>query len=398
MQLQTLKYSDETLKQLFQSGGYNELVFDSHGNYRKRFTETNTPVLGIAAAYGCNDVVCKMLADGYEVDEINDNHQTPLLLAIDNAAHNNNRKEVTRLLIEGKCNVNHEDKKGMTPLVLAAERMNANMVQQLVKARCDVNRVPTNCTMKQSALHKAAENNDVHTMRVLIAAKCDINIVDDLGNTALITATQNNGYECAKKLVKAGCNLNMQGEQQYSALHIAVDNGDEEITCLLLNAKCDTDIADETGWRALHFAAAFRHDTLIKALIKAGCNVNVTCPDGTTPLDLAIENDYTDEGVLLFNAGCESNCRHSLDKAVEFENAIFVEKLLEKRYTWHDVSDYYVVSPCLYPAFRRYFAETFFAFALGSHKRLGDRSFVFLLHEITLMDILAHMVVRKTIL
>ena len=96
-------------------------------------------------------------------------------------AAQNNRLEITKLLIDSGADLNAKNRYGNTALI-------------------------------RSVLSKSPE-----TAKLLIEAGADLNIQNDFSDTALIKATEDNSIEMASLLINAGADLNIK-KNGYTAL------------------------------------------------------------------------------------------------------------------------------------------------------------------------------------
>lgn len=93
------------------------------------------------------------------------------------------------------------DRNGMTPLMLAVDYQNLEMVRLLVKYKESLN---AQDKYGQTALMLAAGRNFAKAVNLLIAARADLKLVSKSGLTALGFALDNDNRESADILRKAG--------------------------------------------------------------------------------------------------------------------------------------------------------------------------------------------------
>ena len=128
---------------------------------------------------------------------------TPLMLA---AAKG--QKEVAKLLIDAKADVNRADENGWTPLLVAVDQENAKLVAMLLLAKANANQASKDGTLP---LLLAAQGNTPDVVKALLAAKADVNAKSKdpniLGMTALHLAAQRGNPEIVKVLLKAGADI-----------------------------------------------------------------------------------------------------------------------------------------------------------------------------------------------
>eukprot|EP00854_Cymbomonas_tetramitiformis_P004445 gene4445-5456_t len=167
--------------------------------------------------------------------------------------------DTVRALIDAGASLDlHEDKKGLTPLHIAAMRGDAQIARTLIEAGIDIN---------------AANTNEMV-----------------LGSSALIkknTACTALHYAAGVKREKEGC-----GEHSMVV-------GD------LLEAGAIVNVKNSTGVTPLHVAVLRSDVELVRAFLPRGAHVDFPDSQGRTPLFLAVSNDDVDINIIqaLLDAG-----------------------------------------------------------------------------------------------
>ena len=190
-------------------------------------------------------------------------------------------------LIHKGVDVNVQDEKGMTPLMLASQAGHVDLVAKLIE--------------------RGASRN----------------VQSNSGDTALIYATKENKINCVQKLIELGANVNIQGGNGQTALMHATRNEDGNCLEALLEGGANTDITDHDGYttlaRAIERDSLVSVDKLIRAgvdvdyafsvdkLIRAGINVNYTSREHITPLSVAAVIGQVDIVKKLIKAGADLN-------------------------------------------------------------------------------------------
>ncbi|NXK72203.1 KANK1 protein, partial [Amazona guildingii] len=118
--------------------------------------------------------------------------------------------EIVKLLLDAYvCNVNHQNKAGYTPIMLAAlaaveAEKDMRIVEELFSCG-DVNAKASQAG--QTALMLAVSHGRIDMVRALLACGADVNIQDDEGSTALMCASEHGHVEIVKLLLaQPGCN------------------------------------------------------------------------------------------------------------------------------------------------------------------------------------------------
>lgn len=97
----------------------------------------------------------------------------------------NDQPEICLLLMEMGIEVDHQDSKGCTPLILAAQRGMRSVVAALCLAGADVNQANNR---KQTPLMVAAMHGHLGVVDILLENEADVQLPDDMAQNALTKA------------------------------------------------------------------------------------------------------------------------------------------------------------------------------------------------------------------
>ncbi|KAI2664638.1 KN motif and ankyrin repeat domain-containing protein 1 [Labeo rohita] len=123
------------------------------------------------------------------------------------------------LLDAGICNVDHQNKAGYTPIMLAS--------LAAVESKDDM-------MAGQTALMLAVSHGRIDMVRALLAAGAEVNIQDDEGSTALMCAGEHGHADIVKLLLaQQGCDATLTDNDESTALSIALEAGHKDIAMLL---------------------------------------------------------------------------------------------------------------------------------------------------------------------
>jgi ankyrin repeat protein len=204
------------------------------------------------------------------------------------------KEEIIDLLLEhDKVNVDDVDEDGETALHLAVWNSNVDVFQKLLEKGANPNIFDKK---GWSPLHVAAgEKNGNEIMDLLLAhSKVNVDDVDGKGQTALHIAAYESNVNVVKSLINKGANLNAVDKSGDSPLHVAAkERHGIPIIDLLLEAQKvkgmgDINDRNKQGRTALHYAAAYSNEITAEHLIKKGSNVNCRTNIGDTPLHYAV--------------------------------------------------------------------------------------------------------------
>jgi ankyrin repeat protein len=179
-------------------------------------------------------------------------------------------KEIARILLAAKADVNAADSYGRTALQAAAERGHLEIVERLLAAKANVNAADSH---GRTALQAAAGSGHLEIVERLLASKADVNAAaaDSHGRTALQAAAESGHLEIVERLLAAKADVNA-ADSYYgrTALQAAAGSGHLEIVERLLASKADVNAADSYGGRtALQAAAGSGHLEIVERLLAA---------------------------------------------------------------------------------------------------------------------------------
>lgn len=253
----------------------------------------------------------------------------------ENALHlaiKHRHEHIAVLLIEEKdLDVNAPVDEGhgtwnVTPLMLATERGELNVVQKLL-ARDEVG-INDKDSRGNSAVHRAAKIDDPRLMKALGAfpsnnlecpdehgipplikavywgnlsvvvalldAGADVNICEsELGakGNALMRAADYDRVDVIHELIKRGIDWNAKDVLHRSAIHSAAINGSFRSLAVLLDLpQIDINLQDVNGNTPMHDAAGSFDSLALKLLLDKGAKIDVRNHRGKTPLDTARAN------------------------------------------------------------------------------------------------------------
>lgn len=156
--------------------------------------------------------------------------------ALHYSVSHSNFSVVKVLLAAGVCNIDHQNKAGYTPIMLASlaavETKEDMMVVQELFSRGDVNAKASQAG--QTALMLAVSHGRLDMVQALLAAGAEVNIQDDEGSSALMCAGEHGHADIVKLLLaQPGCDATLTDNDESTALSIALEAGHKDIAMLI---------------------------------------------------------------------------------------------------------------------------------------------------------------------
>ncbi|NP_001103695.1 KN motif and ankyrin repeat domain-containing protein 1b [Danio rerio] len=172
------------------------------------------------------DVLC------YVANMADQNGNTALHYSVSHS----NFSVVKVLLAAGVCNIDHQNKAGYTPIMLASlaavETKEDMIVVQELFSRGDVNAKASQAG--QTALMLAVSHGRLDMVQALLAAGAEVNIQDDEGSSALMCAGEHGHADIVKLLLaQPGCDATLTDNDESTALSIALEAGHKDIAMLI---------------------------------------------------------------------------------------------------------------------------------------------------------------------
>jgi ankyrin repeat protein len=238
--------------------------------------------LHVAAREGQKDVARLLLRHKADVNGIARSNFTPLHWAVwrDDV-------EMVELLLQHKADINVTCNEGHAPLHVAVGRRPSNrvMVALLLAHEADVHATGKNL---EAPLHVAAREGHKEAAELLLIQGADVNSSDKTG-TPLFWAVFYDRKEVAELLVTHGADVDAKAHQGWTPLHKASSDGLTELAELLLAHKADVHARTDAGLTPLHQAAFSGHKELTELLLAHKADVNARSVVRWTPLGVALD-------------------------------------------------------------------------------------------------------------
>ena len=256
-----------------------------------------TPIL-FAAREGCTECVRLLAASGADVDTVDPDQHTSLIIALING-----HVDVANALIEAGADVNMKDKVGRTALWAAVD-LHTPIASSRPAPR-ETDDTLTSFDIIQKLLAKGAEVDAAIRQQVPYRTKLDRggDGVLGAGTTPLLRAAKAGDTAVVKLLLEKGASAKAATRQGVDAVMMAANVGarEEDMTGrnktqkeaietirLLMAAGADVRSTDTQGRTAAHGAALWGLTDVVRFLHTSGADLTVKDKRGFTPLDTAL--------------------------------------------------------------------------------------------------------------
>ncbi|XP_020774936.1 kinase D-interacting substrate of 220 kDa B isoform X1 [Boleophthalmus pectinirostris] len=269
-----------------------------------------------------------------DVDSRSDNGQTPLMVASEQG-----NLEIVQELIRRGANVNLDDIDSWTSLICAAKEGHIEVVQELLenganlehrdmggwtalmwaayKGRTEVARLllekgaNPNITGQYSVypIIWAAGRGHAEIVHLLLQHSAKVNCSDKYGTTPLIWAARKGHYDSVMHLLANGADVDQEGANSMTALIVAVKGGYTDVVKELLKRNPNVNMTDKDGNTALAIAAKEGHTEIVQDLLDAGTYVNIPDRSGETMLIGAVRGGHVEIVRALLNKYADIDVR-----------------------------------------------------------------------------------------
>ncbi|XP_073481509.1 kinase D-interacting substrate of 220 kDa isoform X2 [Aquarana catesbeiana] len=308
-----------------------------------------------------NIAALKALLEKYkDVDERNENGQTPLMIAaeqgnmevvlellekgancnlddVDNwtaliSAAKEGHLEIVRELLDSSANLEHRDMGGWTALMWASYKGRTDVVELLLSKGANPN--ITGLQYSVCPIIWAAGRGHSDILKLLLQYGAKVNCSDKYGTTPLVWAARKGHLESVKSLLQMGADVDQEGANSMTALIVAVKGGYTETVKEILKRNPNVNLTDKDGNTALAIAAKEGHTEIVQDLLDAGTYVNIPDRNGDTVLIGAVRGGHVEIVRALLNKYADIDIRGQDNKtalywAVEKGNATMVRDILQ---------------------------------------------------------------------
>ena len=278
-------------------------------------------------------LVNALINDGVNINYQDNKKNTPLIIAL----LNNNTDIANILLSRPDINVNIQNNHGDTAFFVAIAYKN-NYIATILGSRSDINVNLQNDNNDTALTISIFNKNDELTKKLLERDDIDVNLQTKHGNTALILASEKNIEIVRLLLAKDGINLNLQNTYGNTALMAAKGPDANRIIEVLLGMPdINVNIQNNEGNTVLIDQLTRNNTEVVKLLLaRTDIDVNIQNNLKLSALMIAISNNNTELAKLLLgmpdiNIFLKDNQGHTvLYYAIDSNNTEIIKLIFER--------------------------------------------------------------------
>jgi ankyrin repeat protein len=228
-------------------------------------------------------------------DLLDDNHETPLHLAVKNSL-----PAVVSALLQAKANIESENIDHLTPLLLACSHdHHKECLDALLAAGANVDSLNV---FQWGPLHRACKHGCRSAVVRLLSSGAHADVTDMELRTPLYLAACGGHENCVDELLQASASVCACDRSRRTSLHMAAIKNYPEIARRLLAMGADANAKDINLMTPLHFAAQHGHDAVIELLVNSHADIDALDTHKYSALDWAAANDHISAATQLLQA------------------------------------------------------------------------------------------------
>ncbi|XP_058429134.1 ankyrin repeat and SOCS box protein 3 isoform X1 [Marmota monax] len=238
--------------------------------------------------------------------------------------------KIAQILLEAGADPNATTLEETTPLFLAVENGQIDVLRLLLRHGANVNGSHSMCGW--NSLHQASFQENAEIIKLLLKKGANKECQDDFGITPLFVAAQYGKLESLNILISSGANVNCQALDKATPLFIAAQEGHTKCVELLLSSGANPDLyCNEDNWQLpIHAAAQMGHAKILDLLIPLTNRACDTGLDKVSPvysavfggheecLEILLQNGYSPDAQMCLVFGFSSPMCMAFQKDCEF--------------------------------------------------------------------------------
>ncbi|XP_072217990.1 ankyrin repeat and EF-hand domain containing 1a [Leuresthes tenuis] len=251
--------------------------------------QDGTGVLHVAVSANDLDLVSFLLSHGAHPDIQDKRGRTPIMLAAELG-----NETIVALLAENQANLRLMDAEGKGVLFycIYPTKRHTHCLQVALKSQADVNNVSAEgIHVFQLMCEKAHVCTPLSL--IMLDAGADPNARNqETGVTALMEAVKAGSLQLVRAILRRGGNPNSLDQKRFTAVHYAAMWGFFEVIQVLSAYSADMGVINQDSCTPLHYAALTGNANCCKFLAQRGCNPKLKNQEGLLPRQIAKDSGH----------------------------------------------------------------------------------------------------------
>ncbi|XP_028826678.1 ankyrin repeat and EF-hand domain-containing protein 1 isoform X1 [Denticeps clupeoides] len=227
-------------------------------------------------------------------------------------ASESNDADTVKFLLSLGARVNIQDKRGRTPVLVAAELGHDGMVALLAENQADMN-LPDNEGKGVLFYCVCPTKQHMRCLQTALDGRADVNGVSAAGKPVFLSACENarNCESMCISILERGADPCAVNEVTgHSALMEAAKAGAAGLVRAILKQGGDPNVLDKKRMHAAHFAAEGGFFEVLRTLSAYSANLGAMASDGNTPLHFAAAGGFSECCRFIFQRGCDPKLKN----------------------------------------------------------------------------------------
>jgi|GEM_PF-4385366 len=253
-----------------------------------------------------NDKALNLIKDKSLISKHGYFYKTPLSLAVEY-----NNTEIMKTLIRNGADVNQKAEYGLTPLHIAIYKSNREIVDFLLDNGADIN---AGLFTGLTPIFFAVENSNVELVNLLIKKGADLNINLNDESNLIFYAIEKENPEILRVLLINNINCNVKNKDKNTPLLDLINKKySNDLIKLMLEKGACVNSCGQYNYSPLYKAVCYNKIELVKLLLDYGADINQKSYDNETALHKACDEGYLDIVNLLIKNCADINIRNNVD-------------------------------------------------------------------------------------
>ncbi len=236
--------------------------------------------------------------------------------------------QIVRVLLQNGADIEAKNSRGETPIEVAASLGSASIMRTLLGKGAKI-------SDKDALLRHSAWAGHIDVVQLLIQKGADVNAgvtsKDGGRSTALHAAVTANRPDMVEFLISKGADVNIADSVGHTPLHIAAESLYTQIPKTLIAHGARINAVSKAGDTPLHRAATFGRVKMVETLVSKGADVNARRSDGQTPFDTAAMAREAETAQTLRKLGGKPSEKWELFDAAMLSDTAAINRILAAR-------------------------------------------------------------------